>query len=259
MTQTPADWYPDPLGRFQFRYWDGAGWSQHVSTDGRAQADPLPGTFGAYASGPADRTVYCDVQVRLGSTQTRLFVDEHAVWHGEQAYRFAGLTALTCWATRVSGVGAGRVVYEARLWRGDESQRIRFQGLAEQAPADEARVAYDGLGRALYERAGTRILADVVTSLDAGHEVTIAGWTLSRAGVRQGKKAFEWGSTLRCHPDGSGRFRVLAAAPGGREKRVGLTRPEAPNASLLPTLFDIGNRRYAGSVAAAGTNAQPPV
>ena len=35
-----ADWYPDPSGRFQFRYWDGEAWTGHVSTDGKTDWDP---------------------------------------------------------------------------------------------------------------------------------------------------------------------------------------------------------------------------
>ena len=35
-----ADWYPDPSGRFQFRYWDGESWTGHVSTDGNTDWDP---------------------------------------------------------------------------------------------------------------------------------------------------------------------------------------------------------------------------
>lgn len=35
-----ADWYPDPSGRFQFRYWDGEAWTGHVSTDGQTDWDP---------------------------------------------------------------------------------------------------------------------------------------------------------------------------------------------------------------------------
>lgn len=35
-----ADWYPDPSGRFQFRYWDGEAWTGHVSVDGKTDWDP---------------------------------------------------------------------------------------------------------------------------------------------------------------------------------------------------------------------------
>lgn len=37
----PAQWYPDPMGRHQFRYWDGTQWTAHVADDGRAGQDPL--------------------------------------------------------------------------------------------------------------------------------------------------------------------------------------------------------------------------
>lgn len=35
----PAGWHPDPAGRYPFRYWDGASWTQHVSVDGRVEND----------------------------------------------------------------------------------------------------------------------------------------------------------------------------------------------------------------------------
>ena len=31
MTQTPADWYPDPNDDRQLRYWDGSAWTAHVA------------------------------------------------------------------------------------------------------------------------------------------------------------------------------------------------------------------------------------
>lgn len=41
MTDYAAGWYNDPYGRFQQRYWDGAGWTEHVTTNGVQQVDPL--------------------------------------------------------------------------------------------------------------------------------------------------------------------------------------------------------------------------
>lgn len=50
MSSHPANWYPDPAGRFELRYWDGAAWTEHVSTNGQTSSDPLdqsaPGTGG---------------------------------------------------------------------------------------------------------------------------------------------------------------------------------------------------------------------
>ncbi|MEP9381475.1 phospholipid scramblase-related protein [Nocardioides cheoyonin] len=38
-----ANWYPDPLGRHELRYWDGSQWTEHVSSHGRQAVDPPVG------------------------------------------------------------------------------------------------------------------------------------------------------------------------------------------------------------------------
>jgi hypothetical protein len=40
---TPPDWYPDPTGRFHWRYWTGHEWTEHVSRDQELFVDPLDG------------------------------------------------------------------------------------------------------------------------------------------------------------------------------------------------------------------------
>ncbi|MGH8972252.1 MAG: RDD family protein [Acidimicrobiia bacterium] len=35
-----AGWYRDPSGRFELRYWDGRGWSEHVASYGAMYVDP---------------------------------------------------------------------------------------------------------------------------------------------------------------------------------------------------------------------------
>ena len=37
----PANWYPDPAGRHELRFWDGERWTDHVSSQGRQGVDPL--------------------------------------------------------------------------------------------------------------------------------------------------------------------------------------------------------------------------
>jgi hypothetical protein len=40
-TSGPApDWYADPAGRFELRYWDGSKWTEHVSRGGQQFNDP---------------------------------------------------------------------------------------------------------------------------------------------------------------------------------------------------------------------------
>lgn len=36
----PANWYTDPSGRFELRYWDGNTWTEHVSRGGQQYTDP---------------------------------------------------------------------------------------------------------------------------------------------------------------------------------------------------------------------------
>jgi len=38
-----ADWYPDPYGRHERRYFDGARWTERVATRGRQAVDPAEG------------------------------------------------------------------------------------------------------------------------------------------------------------------------------------------------------------------------
>ena len=49
----PADWYPDPSGRHELRYYDGTQWTEHVSSGGRQSVDPLtPGVVPVAGSNP---------------------------------------------------------------------------------------------------------------------------------------------------------------------------------------------------------------
>ena len=40
----PVGWFADPFGRFEFRYWDGARWTEHVSSQGRSAIDAPVGS-----------------------------------------------------------------------------------------------------------------------------------------------------------------------------------------------------------------------
>ena len=41
MSQHPANWYPDPTTRHEYRYYDGTAWTDHVSDQGVTGTDPL--------------------------------------------------------------------------------------------------------------------------------------------------------------------------------------------------------------------------
>lgn len=36
----PPDWYADPSGRFELRYWNGSAWTEHVARAGQQYTDP---------------------------------------------------------------------------------------------------------------------------------------------------------------------------------------------------------------------------
>lgn len=37
--EIPANWYPDPMGRHEFRWWDGHAWTENVASHGRQSVD----------------------------------------------------------------------------------------------------------------------------------------------------------------------------------------------------------------------------
>ena len=57
----PASWYPDPAGRHELRYWDGAAWSAHVSNHGTVALDSLAEPLGQVMSG--DRSGWVELRM----------------------------------------------------------------------------------------------------------------------------------------------------------------------------------------------------
>jgi hypothetical protein len=63
--QLPSGWFPDPLGRYEHRWFNGTTWTSDVATDGQRFVDPLgiaPGPYGAppaRANGAATAALVC--------------------------------------------------------------------------------------------------------------------------------------------------------------------------------------------------------
>lgn len=55
MTEAPG-WYKDPTGSYSYRYWDGARWTDQVSTGGGSGSDPNPIDPGVVNTPPAPGT-----------------------------------------------------------------------------------------------------------------------------------------------------------------------------------------------------------
>lgn len=57
MTQTtPPGWYRDPTGLYDYRHWNGSGWSNQVSKSGTTMADPTALDSTVASTPPAPRS-----------------------------------------------------------------------------------------------------------------------------------------------------------------------------------------------------------
>ncbi|MFY9916257.1 MAG: phospholipid scramblase-related protein [Nocardioidaceae bacterium] len=62
MTGHAPNWYPDPWGRHEHRYYDGQHWTEHVASHGRQSVDPPGGTAHVPTVNRATEKVQRDVQ-----------------------------------------------------------------------------------------------------------------------------------------------------------------------------------------------------
>lgn len=112
----PAAWYIDPAGRHQYRYWDGATWTDHVADNGAQSLDPLTAT-------PVTR--------REARQQARASRDELARQQQENAARERAEAEKQRLAARAEA--------EARAAReAQEREHARLAKLAREAEAKEA-------------------------------------------------------------------------------------------------------------------------
>lgn len=75
----PADWYADPFGRHEYRYFDGTNWTEHVSSHGRTQIDPPSGASPVPTVQRDTSKVVGDVD-RAGATGTGAFTGSGSIF-----------------------------------------------------------------------------------------------------------------------------------------------------------------------------------
>jgi hypothetical protein len=86
---TPANWYADPTGRHQLRYWDGHAWTEHVSDAGKQAEDPMEGAAKVQPAVPGKRETFKEgFQRRQEQSKARLAAKQ-AARQEEQASRTA--------------------------------------------------------------------------------------------------------------------------------------------------------------------------
>jgi Scramblase/Protein of unknown function (DUF2510) len=92
MSSPAAEWHPDPMGRYQLRYWDGQAWTEHVSTNGVQSVDPLqptaPGQVHAAATG-ADGITKIEQLTSFDNAHDPSKIQQQV--HGDNGIRSAGV------------------------------------------------------------------------------------------------------------------------------------------------------------------------
>ncbi len=73
MSTRPQEWFPDPSGRHELRWWDGTQWTDHVSDDGETANDepgeplyPPPPAKGSEPGAPPTRSGRATAALVLG-------------------------------------------------------------------------------------------------------------------------------------------------------------------------------------------------
>lgn len=163
--QLPAGWFPDPLGRYDHRWFNGTSWTSDVSSNGQRFVDPLglsPNPFEPPGDGrnrAATAAMVCGL-VAMGVAWIPFLVVAGAVL-AVLAIVF-GANGLR--GSRSSGVGRGRAI--AGLVTGIAAIGLAVIGAI--LTVDVFREVID------YIEPGPRIVEDVECSLD-GRDATVTG------------------------------------------------------------------------------------
>jgi uncharacterized protein YxjI len=185
----PADWYPDPSGRHEHRYWDGSRWTEHVASHGRQSVDPdltaaAPPTVnrptekivrdvakaGAVPAGPGGGTVFTEPVLVVNQKAKLIEVNnEYAIYDasGKQlgAVRQVGQSALK---------KAARVLTSYDQFMTHKLQVVDMAGtvlLAVTRPAKLMKsriIVQDGAGRELGQVVQQNVLGKIRFSMEAG-------------------------------------------------------------------------------------------
>jgi eukaryotic-like serine/threonine-protein kinase len=128
-----ADWYPDPLGHGEYRYWDGESWTAWVATAGVTRSDP----FDSSVSLP-DPSLLAPA---AGSLATVAPSPPPVPYSAPRFRSIAGLTTAITWVAIVAAVSAlaSAIAFANRYAKIDTfSDRQDFASLLDVRSADDA-------------------------------------------------------------------------------------------------------------------------
>ena len=67
----PANWYPDPMGRHEYRWFDGAAWTEKVASHGKESVDSMDKAPKTVAPQQAPQKIQQQVQKHANQSEKR--------------------------------------------------------------------------------------------------------------------------------------------------------------------------------------------
>lgn len=264
VTAPAAGWYPDPSGRHQLRYWDGAAWSTHIADQGVAGVDPLPAgpgqgpemvavpdrpvpdDSGSPPARPASAGCHVDLDVNSGVFgKKRLRLDDETLQWGDDRVALAGVEAVAYCVTRTSynGVPSG-TNYSFFVWsQGRQTKIVLSTALARSKAGREALAeAFTTLANTFARLVEPRLRQGLAERVARGEVVEVAGARLSSRGLEKNvplrrTKLVPWGRFAGAGFH-QGTVVVHALRDGGGQSKAAFTvAMTEPNAVLLPDLL----------------------
>ena len=118
----PPAWYADPTGRWEYRFWDGQGWTDHVSRGGVAGTDPPTGS--ATPAGATSTTAVASAEPKEQGFFGRMREDHQQKTADRTT--FENLARAAAHGDEAALAALPRAVEEARaLWRSGKFDSIR--------------------------------------------------------------------------------------------------------------------------------------
>jgi hypothetical protein len=184
------------------------------------------------------RRVYTDAQLKLGFKHKRLYVDDQVIaWDGKPT-QYASIAGYSYWVTHVTAGPGHNYDYRIRLWVGKKNSTITFTGRD-----DQSRQAFDATVQALFEHSGRARLEEILRQLDAGQEVALANWKVTRGGASRGRKSLAWDEPMELRPTSAFAGHWVYVSRDGEPKQVGDVCAEFRDGPLLRQVFEVMRNR----------------
>lgn len=126
----PANWYPDPTGRFDHRYWDGATWTDDVARNGIQAKDALEQATATQSSTPAETVpAQLVVQTKQPGAIARLRNERRAKVAGRDQFESLAMNAAAGDPEAVSALPSA-VADAKALYRGSKFESKAWEIMA---------------------------------------------------------------------------------------------------------------------------------